>query len=328
MNRKVIIIALIVMAGGYFIFAKDSDHKGKEGEAHAEATHEEHGEEGHGEEGHEDHEESESTKISDESAKNSGIVSEEAGPATIHETLNLTGRITLNQNTTAQVKARFPGIVREVKKGLGELVKKGDVLALVESNDSLQVYQITSPINGIILARNTNIGDVAETEAMFTIANLADVWAEFHIFPRDLSSIKNGQKVHIKSVDGTMKTEAVLNSLLPVAEASSQTVIARATLSNEEEKWRAGMTVRGEVILNEREVPLAVQTAAIQRLEGSTVVFVQEGETYLAKKVEIGSGDSEFTEIRSGLKAGEKYVIKNSFTVKADIGKAGAEHEH
>ena len=57
------------------------------------------------------------------------------------------------------------------------------------------------------------------------------------------------------------------------------------------------------------------------------MVFVREdGGTYKAQPVETGMSDATWTEIKSGLTAGQHYVAKNSFVVKADIGKAGAEH--
>ena len=277
---------------------------------------------------HEENHEQDSTTITESAAKDAGIETAKAGPASIHEGLILNGRITLNQNSTVLVKARFPGIVRSVKKGLGESVKAGDVLATVESNDSLQVYNVTAPSEGIIIERHTSVGDVADDEHMFIIADLRDVWAEFHVFPRDLDKVKRDQKILIKSVDGNFQTEATLTSLLPVAEIASQTIVARATISNPDEYWRSGMTVQGEVILSEREVPVAVATEAIQRMEGAHVVFVKEGERYTARRVEPGVTDEAHTEIRSGLTVDDQYVAKRSFTVKADIGKAGAEHSH
>jgi len=239
----------------------------------------------------------------------------------------LTGRITLNQNTTAQVKARFPGIVREVKKGLGETVKIGDVLAMVESNDSLQTYPVKSPISGVILARNTNVGDVAGDQSLFTVANVSDVWAEFHVFPRDIDRIQSGQTVKIISFEGEHTGEAKINVVSPIAEASSQTIVARATLQNPEGLWHSGMTVRGDVTVSEKEVPLAVKASAIQRMEGKTVVFVQEGDRYSMRPVKTGMSDANWVEVTDGLKANESYVSENSFLIKADIGKAGAEHE-
>lgn len=344
----VILLAVAVAAGAYWFFlARSPESPPAETQAHGdghgheenEASHDKGAEtHGHGHEeakggdghGHEEggEEGGDKTKISEEAAANSEIIVLEAGAATIHDVVSLTGRITLNQNTSANVKARFAGIVRSVNKGLAESVTTGETLATVESNDSLLVYPVKSPITGVILQRNTNVGDVAGDQPLFVVADMSNVWAEFFIFPRDIARIKNNQKIHINATDESIKTEAVINSLLPVAEASSQTVIARVTIDNPEGQWRSGMTVRGDVVVAEKAVSVAVASSAIQRQEGASVVFVKNGENYEARKVELGLGDGEWTEIRSGLKAGESYVAQNSFVVKADIGKAGAEHEH
>jgi cobalt-zinc-cadmium efflux system membrane fusion protein len=355
-KRSFIIILLLVLAGGGYYFMRGSapstpaaeSHGAEDGHGHEEKAekpgHDEggkeeagHKEEGHKEEGHKEEghaegegkeEHGEGTALSKESAEAAGVKTEEAGSSNINETIKLTGRTTLNQNTTAQVKARFPGIVREVKKGPGEMVASGDVLATVESNESLQVYPVKSPINGVILTRSTNVGDVAGDAPMFTITDTSDIWAEFHVFPRDIDRIKVGQKVLITSFEGGHTGEAVISTLLPIAESSSQTVIARVTLPNPEGLWRAGMTVRGDVVIAERQVPVAVKTAAIQRMEGKIAVFVEEGERYETRPIRTGISDSTWTEVLEGLKAGERYVSERSFQIKADIGKAGAAHEH
>jgi len=271
---------------------------------------------------------SDSTELSAEAAAAAGIQIEEAASASIQETIRLTGRTTLNQNTTVQVKARFPGIVRHVTKGPGETVASGEVLAKVESNESLQTYPVKSPIGGVVIARNTNVGDVASDAPLFTITDTSNVWAEFHVFPRDIDQIATGQKVLIASFEGDHKGEAVISTLLPVAESSSQTVVARVTLANPEGVWRAGMTVRGDAVTSERQVPVAVRTSAIQRMEGKTVVFVEKGERYETRPIRAGASDGTWTEVIEGLQAGERYVSANSFQIKAHIGKAGAAHEH
>lgn len=311
-KNKIALIAILLalFAGGYFLFGKS--HAGSN--AAPEAAKEEKAQ-------------SDSTEISKEAAEAAGVKTDIAGSASVHETITLTGRITLNQNTTAQVKARFPGIVREVKKGLGETVKTGDVLAMVESNDSLQVYPVKSPINGVILARNTNVGDVAGDQPLFTVANVSDVWAEFHVFPRDIDRIQSGQKVRVISFEGEHTGEAPITVVSPVAEASSQTIVARVTLPNTEGLWHSGMTVRGDVMVNEKQVPVGVKTSAIQRMEGKAVVFIQDGDRYAMRPIKTGMSDPDWAEVIDGLKEGEAYVSQNSFLIKADIGKAGAKDE-
>lgn len=336
MPNKLLLIALafvlVVGAGIYTLSGSQTtpseaqSHEEREGSSDtgesgkSEGKEQTHGEEG---EGH-----GENTTITPQAAESAGIKIEEAGAASLRETIRLTGRVMLNPNTTAHVKARFPGVVREVRKGPGEGVAKDDVLARVESNESLQIYPVKSPINGVVLSRSTNVGDVAGDTPIFTITNTSDLWAEFHVFPRDIDRIQTGQKILIASFEGGHKGEAIITTLLPVAEAASQTVIARVTLPNPDGLWRAGMTVRGDVVIAERQVSVAVRNTAIQRLEEDTVVFVKEGDRFEARPIRIGIRDGDWTEVLEGLSAGEPYVSEKSFRIKAHIGKAGAEHEH
>lgn len=287
---------------------------------------EEHGHDHGDEHGHE--ESSDKTEISDAAAEASGISISVAGAATIKDTVSLNGRVVLNQNRTALVKARFPGIVRSVKKAQGEMVTEGEVLATVESNESLQVYSVKSPLSGMILSRNSNIGDTAADAPMFTIADMRELWVELHVFPQEAAKVKAGEAVTLSSTEcGDVQTTTI-TALLPITEASTQTLLARATVKNLDSHWLPGMSVNADVVIDTHEVLLAVKTSAIQRMENQSVIYVKEGGHYEARPVVLGAADKEWTEVKSGVTAGEAYVSEGSFIVKADIGKAGAAHEH
>lgn len=268
------------------------------------------------------------TVIAPQAVKDLKIGVATAGPGTVHQTISLTGKITLNKNRVAQVRARFPGLVRDIKCSIGDAVKKGQTLATVESNQSLQAYAVTSPLDGIILGRNTNVGDTADTEPLFVVADLKQLWAEFFIFSRDMKHIKPGQSIRIRSLTDDTETETTLSNLLPTTESSSQTVITRVDLDNTNDTWRAGMTVRGDVVMSERDVAIAVKTSALQRQNDQDVVYIQKGDRYVMRRVDVGQSDRDWTEIRNGLQPGEIYVSENSFIVKADIEKSEANHEH
>lgn len=363
LNKRNLIILIAILAiagGGYYIFGGSSESqtaKHSEGDAdahshkeeakpdHAEDGEHAHGdadEHGHGEKEAHDHGEKseggdehgeegghEEAKISENAVKNMKIEVLEAGTALVQETVSVTGRITLNQNTAAQVKARFPGVIRSVLKEPGETVKANDTLATVESNDSLQVYPVKSPVAGLVISRTASVGEVAGETPLFVVADVSKLWAELFVFSKDGEKLKSGQKVHIQCLDDNLTTEATISVVLPTTEASSQTVVARAVVENPDNHWRSGMNIRADVVMQEKEVPIAVKTDAIQRMEGNDVVFVQEPSgTYKAQPVEIGASDETWTEIRTGLAAGQRYVTNNSFVVKAEIGKAGAEHSH
>ena len=181
----------------------------------------------------------------------------------------------------------------------------------------------------MILKKNTNVGNVAGENPLFTIANLSNVWAEFHVFPRDLEKVKEGQMVRVHTLEDERENESPITLLLPTADPLSQTVIAVVTIDNDERSWRPGMTVEGDVHISKQMASIVVTEEAIQRMEDKTVLFVKEGDNdYEMRPVKLGKSDGKNVEILEGLKAGEFYVSQGSFIVKADIGKAAAKHEH
>ena len=286
-------------------------------------------EEGHeeGEDEHGEHEEGKA-EISPDAAKLTGIQVQQAGSVLVAMTTPLTGRITLNENTTANVRARFPGFVKAVHVSLGDTVTKGQKLATVESNESLKTYSVTAPMDGVILRRETNIGDVTDGKELFVIADLSTVWAKYHIFPRDVASIKKGQPVVVHTLDEKTRQNAQISMLFPTTDALSQTVIAIAELPNENGVWRPGMTIEGDIKVGEKQAAIAVPRDALQFMEDQQVVFVKSGNTYEPRPVSVGMTGTDNAEITSGLKRGETYVSAGSFVIKADILKGTAAHEH
>tara|TARA_R110002072_G_C7972652_1_gene534952 strand:+ start:718 stop:1833 length:1116 start_codon:yes stop_codon:yes gene_type:complete len=301
---------------------KHDDH-GHENHKEKEDKHDEHGHSGEQEE----HEES-SVEITPDAAKLTGIKVKKAGPGIVAITTPLTGRITLNENTTSNVRARFPGFVRAVHVNLGDAVKKGQKLATVESNESLNTYHVTAPMDGVVLKRDTNIGDVTNGKELFVIADLTTVWAKYHIFPRDVSNIKKGQSVMIHALDEKTQQSAQVSMLFPTTDALSQTVIAIAELSNKDGIWRPGMTIEGDIKIGERNTAISVPRTSLQFLEEEQVIFVRNGNKYEPRPVTIGMIGTDNVEITSGLEHGETYVSAGSFVVKADILKGTAAHSH
>lgn len=276
---------------------------------------------------HDEHEEGKA-EISPDAAKLTGVEVQQVGPGVVTETTPLTGRIVLNENKTANVRARFPGFVKAVHVNLGDTVEKGQKLATVESNESLKTYDVNAPIDGVILKRKTNIGDVTNGKELFVIADLSTVWAKYHIFPRDVPYIKKGLPVVVHTLDERTRQNAVISMLFPTTDALSQTVIAIAELTNEKGVWRPGMTIEGDIKVNEKQAALAVPRAALQNLEDQQVVFIKNGNTYEPRPVTVGVTGIKNVEITSGMKRGETYVSAGSFVIKADILKGTAAHEH
>lgn len=267
-------------------------------------------------------------KISPEAAKNADMKIEIAGPGQISEFAKLTGQVVLNANKTVDVRARFPGIVKEIYANTGESVKKDQSLIKVESNGTLEFYNIKAPQDGIIITRNTNIGDLTLEKPLLTISDLSTIWAKFHAFPQDISKMKAGNSVTVQTLDGKQSTQATINFLSPVVDPTTQSTFAVSELVNNDNIWKAGTIIKGNVLVAKDDVPLVVKATALQKFRDFTVVFAQFGDVYEVRMLELGRSDGEWVEVLSGIKPGTKYVTQNSYVIKADLEKDGATHDH
>lgn len=268
------------------------------------------------------------TTITEAAAAAAGLKSEVAGPGVIRSSVTVTGRVVLDPARSAQVRPRFNGIIREIRKTIGDPVQPGDVLAVIESNESLQGYQVRSPIAGRITQRWASSGELVGGRPIFEIADIREVVAEFSVFPRHLSAVKEGQAITVSALESDAKQEAKIDVLSPVADPITQTIVARVRINNAEGLWRPGMTVSGRIVTGEHEVTLMVKNSGLQAFRDFTVVFAKVRETYEVRMLELGESDGTHTEVLGGLKPGTPYASENSFLIKADIEKSGASHDH
>lgn len=268
------------------------------------------------------------TTIGAAQAEAAGIVVEPAGPATLEETIALSGRVELQPQGRAEITAWYPGRIVGMNRAIGERVRRGETLASVTSSESLQTYAIPSPIAGVVMARNANVGDVAGAAPIYVIADATQVHAEFYVYPRDAERLRAGQPVVVRSLSGEHSVRAEIEAILPTADMMTQTIVAHVDLPNADGAWRPGQAVEGAAVVSRYEAPLAVRTRALQRFRDFTVVFARVGETYEVRMLELGRQTPEWTEVLSGLAPGEVYVSDNAFLIRADIEKSGASHDH
>jgi cobalt-zinc-cadmium efflux system membrane fusion protein len=279
----------------------------------------------HGLHENEDHEDR--ALISQQAATAAGLQTADVAPAEIRETLTLYGHVRLHEERVYRPAARFPGIVWEVRVQVGDEVTRGDTLAIVESNESLQHYEVVAPASGIVLERYVNPGDAADG-ALFQLADLDELWVEFMAFPRQLTRLAVGQTVYIRDIQGEAIHEAAISYLAPVGSQDTQGILVRALLENRDTDLAPGLLVTGEVVVSQREVPIAVRREAIQTFEGRPVVFVRHDGAFEARPLVLGARDLEHVEVLEGLEPGAEYVVANSYLVKADLLKSSAAHDH
>ncbi len=321
-----IVIVAILAAGGlaahYMTATKPAatksahEHGGKGEDGHA-------GDDGHG------HGEKLFVKLTPTQLKNASLTIETAAEGVIREILHLNGIIVPNEEKVAAVLPRFGGVLRAASKRIGDKVVQGEIVARIESNESLTLYDVVAPIGGTIIERKGVRGEYADKDRrLMVIADLSTLWVDFRVYQQDFPKLQIGQKVSITlSNNGGPKT-AEISYISPIGQTDTQSLLARAVVDNADGKFRPGLYVTGRVEISEQTVPVAVKQGAVQFINNKPIVFVEGKEGFEGREVELGFKDNEMIEILFGVVAGEKVVTGNSFVLRAEIGKGEATHEH
>ncbi|MDN3512035.1 MAG: efflux RND transporter periplasmic adaptor subunit [Candidatus Jettenia sp.] len=337
-----------------------------------------------------------------------GIVIETAGPVQMKTTLEFPGEIKLNADKVIHVVPRVSGVVVEVYKNLGDTVKYGEVIAILDSHEVAEIkseyrasvkrleltqatfqrkerlwkqkissekeylesrqnlaqaeiklqevtqklltlrfsqadlenipenteknlsrYEIRALFNGVVIEKHISVGEAIEADAdIFILADLSTVWAEVTVYTRDLNAVRVGQDVTVKSDVLGLKTKGTLTYLGSLVGEQTRTATGRVVIQNTEGYWRPGLFVTVEIVQEEVTIPLAVSADAIQSLYDHPGVFAKYGNLFEFLPLELGRSGEQWIEVLHGISPGQQYAAENSFILKAELGKAGAVHEH
>ena len=205
-----------------------------------------------------------------------------------------------------------------------ETLKKYDS---VQSMSGLRFHEIRSPLAGRIIARELSLGEYVDTtHTAFTVADLSVLWVETAIAPGDLPFVKEDQMATVAGSSGS--SEGKLIFISPAIDPETRSAKAIIELANPDGKWRPGEFATAAIETAQQDAKILIPKEAVQSIEGENVVFIQTPEGFKKQPVVFGREDSRNLEIVSGLQGGETIATSGTFTLKAEFGKAEAEHAH
>lgn len=260
-------------------------------------------------------------EVSPENIKLAEITLAKATTGMIRGYVDLAGEVGFNEDRLVHITPRFPGIVKEARFKVGDYVNAGDVVAVIESNESMTHYSLKAPISGRVIEKHILPGEhVSESESVYMLADLSTVWVNLAVYPKDAANVKPGQKVSISSVGSSNVTEGTIQYVTPVMDPQTRRITARVVLQNGKNEWRPGTFVNAHVEAGEGQEGLVIEKRAVQILNDKSVVFVSD-EPNRFKPVEVTTGESDSHSVRilRGIETGMKYVNNGAFELKAKI---------
>jgi cobalt-zinc-cadmium efflux system membrane fusion protein len=200
-------------------------------------------------------------------------------------------------------------------------VKAGNVVAVIDSNESLAPYSLKAPLSGRIIEKQAVPGEyVSEEESIYVLADLSTVWVNLAVYPKDADKVKPGQQIFISAVGSDNSAVGSVYYVTPVIDAQTRTLTACVVLPNDDNSWRPGSFVHAHMEAGEGIEGLVVNKNAVQVLDNKTVVFIEhEPGSFKPVEVETGEADARNILIVSGLQAGDEYVNNGAFELKAQI---------
>jgi cobalt-zinc-cadmium efflux system membrane fusion protein len=331
--------------------------------------------------------------------RNAGIELATAAAANISDTVELPGEIAFNEDRTAHIVPRLPGVAVSVSADLGQSVRKGQILAVLASpelaelrsaslaaqrrlelarltyarekglwegqisaeQDYLQAQQalreaeiqarnarakltaldavdneatlnrhvLRAPFDGVIVEKHIAQGEAVKEDAnVFLISDLSTVWVDIAVTPGNLEAVRTGVAALVKATGTGSTASGSISYVGNLLGEQTRSAKARVVIANPQRAWRPGLFVSVAIQRGQKAAAVTVQADAIHTQDGKSVVYLRNADGFTAQAVSPGSSDGRLVEILDGVRAGASYAAKGSYAIKAEQGKASAEHGH
>ena len=182
---------------------------------------------------------------------------------------------------------------------------------------------LRSPINGVITARNYDVGDMYSMSApIFTVEQIVPVKLLVGISESDYSKVKKGDSVTVVADAIPGKTfYGKINRIYPTVDPATRTFTVEIKIDNNYKTLRPGMFVRATVNFGSNN-SVVIPDVAVVKQQGSGERFVyvlNEDGTVTYQKVVLGRRMGAEYEVLEGLSNGAKVVTGGQIRLKDGI---------
>jgi len=196
---------------------------------------------------------------------------------------------------------------------------------LDRSEEDLRYATITSPITGVVLSRDVEIGDAVSSilvlgstaTLVMTLGDISQVYVKGKVDEADIGKVYLGQPARIKVEsfkDKTFNGKVTKIAPLGVEKDNVTTFEVRVSIDNATGELKAMMTANAEILLDEHKNVLMIPEGAImydKDKNASVEVPEPHGKDGKRKvEVKVGISNGAKTELLSGLKEGQQVVLQ------------------
>jgi HlyD family secretion protein len=197
--------------------------------------------------------------------------------------------------------------------------------ALERAEENLRNATIVSPMDGLVLSRNVEVGDAvssilvlgSQATLVMTLGDIGDVYVLGKVDQADIGKVYIGQRARIvveSFKDKKFEGQVTKIAPLGVEKDNVTTFEVRVSIKNPGGELKVNMSANAEVILEEKlNVLLVPESAIVYDRNRNTSVEIPDAVAEKGRRkapVKLGISDGVKTELLAGLKQGEKVILQ------------------
>ena len=185
-----------------------------------------------------------------------------------------------------------------------------------EQETQLHYYRVVAPMSGIVGDVPVHVGDRVTTSTMLTTVDKpGNLEAYVQVPVERARDLKMGKEVQILDTDGNKIAQGKITFISPQVDSQTQTVLAKATVPNDNGLLRTAQVVHARVQWGTHP-GIEIPVLSISRIGGQFFVYVAEdsGGKSVAhqRQIKVGPLNGNNYVVTDGLKPGDKVIVSDT----------------
>ncbi|SEL64858.1 membrane fusion protein, Cu(I)/Ag(I) efflux system [Aquimarina amphilecti] len=227
--------------------------------------------------------------------------------------------------TAAKLKKEQPELYKAVRNKLKLRKISEDQISLIESSGKIkETFPIHSHVSGVVSEKMVEEGNhVDRGQMLYKITNLNSLWASFDAYENQISLLKVGQRIKVKTnAYPNMDFDAEVSFIDPILDTRTRTINVRAVVANKNDVFKPGMFIEGtiEVMSQKSNKTITIPKSAVLWTGKRSIVYVKtqsDRPIFEMREVVLGTSNKDEYVILNGVQEGEIIVTNGTFTVDA-----------
>ncbi|MCH2219928.1 MAG: efflux RND transporter periplasmic adaptor subunit [Dechloromonas sp.] len=183
------------------------------------------------------------------------------------------------------------------------------------------VFAVVAPFSGTIIEKKAVLGELAQSDkALFSIADLSNVWIDANLYEKDLGKVRVGAQASVTVAAYPNEVfKGKVTYISSMMDKETRTAKARVEVPNPEGRLKLDMFATASIAAAALANMLLLPEEAVVLVQGQPTAFVQEDGGFEPRAVNLGEKLRGQVILKAGVRPGERVVTSGAYALKAKM---------